>query len=104
MDDMALKGLFTLDKDELMERMASELPYISGELGMTPAGVAFRTGLDKDRVSLIAEGKRKMKWSEYMSILFVLWDDEKGSELVEKNGFFPEELKRAMAINRNAHK
>ena len=27
-----------------------------------------------------------MKWSEYMSILFFLWDDEKGREVVEERG------------------
>ena len=38
-----------------------------------------------------------------MSILFVLWEDEKGREFVEKRGYFPDALKNAMAINRNDH-
>ncbi|MBQ8969920.1 MAG: hypothetical protein IJ073_01215 [Lachnospiraceae bacterium] len=102
-DDPVMEGLYTLDRDGLMERMAAGLPEISGELGLTPEGVAFRTGLDKERVKLIASGKRKMKWSEYMSILFFLWDDEKGREVVEERGLFPEALKRAMTVNRNKH-
>ena len=38
-----------------------------------------------------------------MSILFFLWDDEKGREGVEERGLFPEALKRAMTVNRNKH-
>ena len=45
-----------------------------------------------------------MKWSEYMCILFVLWSDERSHELVEKNGMFPNELQKAMSVNRNEHR
>ena len=103
MADMTMEKLNGMDREALMERMASELPWISGELGENPTGIAIRTGLDDDRMSLIVSGKRKMKWSEYMSILFVLWDDEKGRDIVEERGFFPDALKDAMTINRNAH-
>lgn len=35
-DDPVMEGLYTLDRDGLMERMAAGLPEISGELGLTP--------------------------------------------------------------------
>ncbi len=103
MADMALQELNTIDRDTLMERMARELPHISGEMGTTPIGIAYRTGLDKERMELLVSGRRKMKWSEYMSILFILWDDDKGREMVEQKGLFPDALKNAMKVNRNAH-
>lgn len=103
MADQMMEKLDGMDREALMERMASELEWISGELGDTTSGLAARTGLDFGRMSLIVSGKRKMKWSEYMSILFVLWDDDKGKGIVEERGFFPDELKAAMTINRNAH-
>lgn len=93
-----------LDRDALTETLASELPMISGAMGMRPSEIAWRTGLNKDRLSLILSGKRKMKWSEYMSILFFLWDDEKGREVVEKYGLFPDVLKNAMTVERGFHK
>ncbi|MCR5788905.1 MAG: hypothetical protein K6G83_03370 [Lachnospiraceae bacterium] len=102
-NDAVMEELFLLDREALMEKMAENLDRISGELNMIPAGIAWRTGLDKERVTLIAAGKRKMKWSEYMSILFMLWDDDRGRQIIEERGLFPDELKRAMAVNRNAH-
>lgn len=103
MADTVIEELNSMDREHLMERMASRLPWISGELGYNIGGLATRTGLDMDRMSLIAAGRRKMKWSEYMSILFVLWSDGKGREIVEEEELFPDALKRAMSINRNAH-
>lgn len=102
-DDRALKELSELDRDKLMGRFVEDLPLVSGELGMMLGDISWRTGLDKERLSLIVAGKRKMKWSEYLSILFFLWDDEKGRTIIEERGLFPEALKNAMAINRNAH-
>ena len=93
----------TLDRDGLMERLAGDLPLLSGEIGTTPKGLAARTGLDTDRFGLIASGKRKKVWSEYMSILFVLWDNEKGRALIEEKGYFPEPLKSTMYIVKRRH-
>lgn len=98
-----IDDLNMLDRDALMTKMTSELPYISGSMGLTTTGICIRTGLDEERLSLIVSGKRKMKWSEYMSLLFFFWNDKKGREIIAEKGFFPEELKRAMAINRNEH-
>ena len=90
-----------IDRSALMEQLARDLPIISGEMGVNPTEIAWRTGLDKERVELIVSGKRKMKWSEYLSILFVLRDDDKGRELVDERGLFPDELKTAMTGSRN---
>ncbi len=101
MGERELMELKSLDRAVLMGRMASHLSWISGEMGTTPTGIAIRTGFDKNRVKLLVMGKRKMKWSEYLSFLFVLWDDERGREMVEELGLFPEELKNAMSVGRN---
>ena len=42
-------------------------------------------------------------WSEYMSLLFVLWSDRRSHDIIEERGFFPDVLKNAMSINRNMH-
>lgn len=103
MSDAVMEELNKLDRDTLMGQLASDLPWISGEMGYKIGIIAERSGLDDDRLKLIVAGNRKMKWSEYLSILFVLWEDEKGREFVEKRGYFPDALKKAMAINRNDH-
>ena len=40
---------------------------------------------------------------EYMSILFVIWNDNIGRGILESKGLFPNELKNAMQVNRNEH-
>lgn len=102
-DEGSTESFYNLDKEVLMEKMASRLPQICGELDLTITRFVWRTGFDKERIGQIVSGKRRMKWSEYMSILFVLWDDEKGRESVEKWGLFPDALKEAMSVNHNAH-
>lgn len=103
MSDVIIEGLNEIDRESLMERLASELTLIGGEMGCSVSGIAERTGLDSDRLHMIVSGKRKMKWSEYLSILFVLWDDDRGRGLAEERGYFPDALKRVMTINRNNH-
>lgn len=103
LQDRELEELNSIDRDALMEQMARDLPVISGGMGTTPSGIAWRTGLDPKRVSLMVSGKRKMKWSEYLSILFVLLDNERGREIVEERGLFPKALKNVLATDRNAH-
>ena len=98
-----IEELNTIDRNALMDGLASELPWICGEMGDSVGGMAIRTGLGKERLTLITSKKRKMKWSEYLSLLFVLWHDEKGREIVEERGYFPDVLKAAMTINRNDH-
>ena len=97
-DRDGLEGQGGIDRGTLMERMARELPLISGEMGTSPVGIAYRTGLDKGRMKLLVSGQRKMKWSEFMSILFVPWDDDIGLKIVEEKGLFPDTLKKAMKV------
>ena len=91
------------DRPELMRRLIDELPEISGEMGTTAGAIMYRAGIGEDRCSLLMNGKRKMEWSEYMSLLFVLWSDRRSHDIVVERGFFPEALKNALAINRNMH-
>ena len=38
-----------------------------------------------------------------MSILFVIWNNDIGCGILESKGLFPDALKKAMSMNRNAH-
>ena len=102
-DNSILDGLNTLDRAGLMRRMIDELPEISKKMGTTAGAVASRAGIDEGRFKLLRTGKRSMDWSEYMSLLFVLWSDRRSHDIIEERGFFPDALKSAMSINRNMH-
>ena len=97
------EALRKLDKAALMERMAAELPDIRGELSVTQEELAGKTGVDAAKIKAAEAGKRRFKWSEYMSILFVIWNNDIGKGLLDRKNLFPDELKAAMSVNRNYH-
>jgi len=99
----ALDGLRQLDRDALMGRMADALPQIRGQLDISQEALAEKTGVDAAKIKAAENGKRNLKWSEYMSILFVIWNNDIGKGILDENGLFPEELKKALSVNRNAH-
>lgn len=103
MTEDALDGLKTLDREALMERMAEELPEIRESLKLTADALAEKTGVDAAKIKSAENGKRGLKWSEFMSILFVIWNNDIGRGILDSKGLFPDELKKALSVNRNAH-
>ena len=99
----ALDGLKSLDREALMEKMAEELPDIRDQLKVTQEALAEKTGVDAVKIKVVESGKRAFKWSEFMSILFVIWNNDIGKGILDSKGLFPEELKKALSVNRNAH-
>lgn len=99
----ALDELRSLDKEALMERMAGELPDIRMQLNVSQEALAEKTGVDVAKIKAAENGKRGLKWSEFMSILFVIWNNDIGKGILDNKGLFPEELKKALSVNRNAH-
>lgn len=99
----AFDGLKQLDRDSLMEKMAVDLPEIRKQLKVSQEDMAEKTGVDAAKIKAVESGKRKFKWSEYMSILFVIWNNDIGRGILDSRGLFPEELKAALSVNRNAH-
>jgi len=98
-----LEGLKKLDREALMNRMAAELPEIRESLNVTIDALAEKTGIDAAKLKASENGKRALKWSEYLSLVFVIWNNNIGRGLLDSKGLFPDELKNALSVNRNAH-
>ena len=92
-----------LDREALMERMAAELPDIRDKLKVSQEALAEKTGVDVAKIKAAENGKRSFKWSEFMSILFVIWNNDIGKGMLDAKGLFPDALKKALSVNRNAH-
>ncbi len=92
-----------LKRDQLTEKMVAELPGIRARLALSESELADRIGMDALKYRDIERGKRRMQWSDYMLLLFLFWSNGASRVLVEKKGLFPEELKKLMSTNRNAH-
>lgn len=104
-DDMGdeFEAFHALDQEALADRMAAMLPEIREKLGLQPEKLAEKTGMGAEKLRQVETGQSTLKWSEFMSILFVLWNDEAGRRIVDSMGLFPDALKKAMSVNRNAH-
>ena len=103
MAENALEELKQLDRDALVERMGAELSEIRTQLKVSQEDLAEKTGVDAARIKAAENGKRALKWSEYMSILFVIWNNDIGRGILDDKGLFPEVLKAALSANKNAH-
>lgn len=101
--DEVFKRYKQLDRDALMEKMAHELPKLRKKLGAGIPAIADMTGIEEDKLAAIEERKKSFKWSEFMAVLFVFWNDDIGRRLVEKKGLFPDELKAVLSVKRNVH-
>jgi len=99
----ALDRLKSLDREALVVRMAEELPDIRDQLKVSQEALGEKTGVDAAKIKAAESGKRALKWSEFMSILFVIWNNDIGKGILDSKGLFPEELKAALSVNRNAH-
>ena len=99
----ALDGLRSIDREALMEKMAEELPDIRAQLDVTQDALAEKTGVGAQKIKAAESGRRAFKWSEFMSILFVIWNNDIGRGILDSKGLFPDELKAALTVNRNAH-
>ena len=97
------EALSTLDRTGLIKRMAEELPDIRKKLNAKVENLADKIGMEDSRLKDIESGKFDMIWSEYMSILFVIRNNDIGRGIVESKGLFPDVLKKVMSANRNAH-
>ena len=80
--------------------MARELPDIRRMLSLLREDLEEKTNIGTKRIAAIEEGRQEMKWSEFLSVVFILWSDEGGRKLLDEKGLFPEELKNAMSVNR----
>lgn len=91
------------DREVLIQRLIKELSGIRRELEISVGGIAERIGIEAEDYRSIEKGERDMKWSEFMSILFILWSSDIGRGIIEEKDLFPEALKNVMSINRNEH-
>ena len=95
--------LENLDRKGLSKALADALPEIRERMGISHGDLERATNIGSKRIAAFEEGRQTPKWSEYLSLLFVFWSNEKSRGIIEEEGLFPEELKQAFSVNRNAH-
>ncbi|MBO6127350.1 MAG: hypothetical protein J6P79_00480 [Pseudobutyrivibrio sp.] len=92
-----------LNKEKLTEKFTMELPGILEELELSVDKLSTISGISLDKLLEVCNGSRAIMWNEFMSVLFILWRNDRGRTLIEKKNLFPEELKEVLSINKNEH-
>ena len=88
-----------INKEELIDKFIYELPILRARIDMTQDEISEIAGLSRQTFSALETRKRKMTWSNFMTLLFVFHFNPATHDAVEKAGLFPEELKMVMQIN-----
>ena len=98
-----MQELESLDRKKLIKKLTRTLPEIRENFNLSCEDLERATNIGAKRITAFEEGRQMPKWSEYLSIVFVLWTNESSRGILDKKGLFPVELKRAFSVNRNAH-
>ncbi|MBR1598085.1 MAG: helix-turn-helix transcriptional regulator [Lachnospiraceae bacterium] len=92
-----------VDKEALIGKLTDNLEELLKENGLDIEALGKMAGIEVSRINRIVSGSVKMKWSEYLSIVFVLWSSAEGKKILENYGLFPSELREAFSVDRNEH-
>lgn len=98
-----MKELEGINRTELAEKLARELPEIREELSLPVEKLEEMTGIGAKRIIAIEEGRQEMRWKEYLSFVFVFWSNDASREILDRRELFPLQLRKAFSVNRNAH-
>ena len=98
-----------IDRKLLIRRLSENLQEILQNVNLTQEQLAKRAGVSKAVFDGMREGTSQedsnlcLTWSEYLSVIFVLWSKEDGRNEVEARGLFPPALKEAFSVDRTVH-
>ena len=71
---MEIREFFNqIDKEKLIDKFIYELPILRARIGMIQDEISEIVGLSRQTYSSFETRKRKMTWSNFMSILFVFY-------------------------------
>ena len=98
-----MEELRKVDRKTLVDGMAAALPEIREAIGISGGTVASKVGMGAKRYDGIEKGRLTPSWCEYMSLVFLFWNNEISRGIIEEKGLFPDAVKNALSINRNAH-
>jgi len=71
----------TLNKENLLKIMTDNLPALRAKLGLSQDEVSNIIGISRQTYCAIETQKRKMSWSNFISLLFLFWYNEKNTDV-----------------------
>ena len=95
-----------IDREKLIDDMQQSLSLIMDKAGWSKDALSKFSGISADKIHMPknrAKAARRLKWSEYLTLLFIFWKNARVRNIVEEKGLFPKELRSVLSVNRNAH-
>ncbi|MBQ8235639.1 MAG: helix-turn-helix domain-containing protein [Clostridia bacterium] len=81
-----------IDKEELIEKMAENLPMLRTKLGLTQEEMASMIGVSRHTVISMENQKRPMTWNTFLSLILIFSYDHDTKLLMRALGIFTVEL------------
>lgn len=81
-----------IDKNEFVEKLESNLLLLRNKLKLKQSELAERIGISRQTLLEIENGKRKMQWNVFISLLSVFRADKGTSDLLDYYGIYTPEL------------
>lgn len=91
-----------INKKELIERMADNLPMLRTKLGFTQEEIASMIGVSRHTVISMENKKRPMTWNTFLSLILVFSGNADTKMLMQVMGIFTEELEEFLVPKKKA--
>lgn len=91
-----ISNIMQIDKKQLTEKLASELPALRAKMGNSQAEMGELIGVSRQIYSMIETQKKEMGWSVYMALIFVFSSNPKTASLLEFCGAYPNQLRNIL--------
>lgn len=88
-------------KHILMANMTENLPMLRKRLSLSQAEMGTIIGIGRSSLAAIENGKRRMTWGTFLSLLMVFTQNEETGRLLPAMGIFTEELRETLTVRQS---
>lgn len=84
-------------RDELIDKLVSNLPILRAKLKMSQAELAELVGISRQTLVAIENGNSKMHWDTFLAMILVMSEDDETSDLMLMFGLNVEDIQNTIA-------
>ena len=89
-NDTPLRELSEQERDQLIDRLVTELPVLRTKLGLSQDELAGILDISRQTYSYMETKRRKMSWSIFLALILLFDNNSQTHEFLRKAGLFPE--------------
>ena len=85
-------------KEQLIDILAGELRVLRVKVRLSQQDLASRMGVSRQTYGAIENKKQKLTWSGFLALLLLFSSNADTSEIIERIGVYPPELKQYVKL------